>query len=240
MLEGPKLLAEALAAGWPLENVYFDSPESYERFRRLAEQVVGSGASVDVLAEGVLKRVADAVNPQGVLAVAQLRNSDLADLPVSGFVVVCVEVADPGNLGTTLRAAAAAGAEAVVVCESGVDVFNPKTVRASAGALFHVPVVAQVPAAEALRLLGELGFRRVGTVASGGQPYDQVDMTGPTAIVLGSESHGIPSHAADELDVSVSIPMQPRSESLNVAMAGTVMCFEVARQRRVVTIGANG
>jgi TrmH family RNA methyltransferase len=233
-------VAEALLAGWPLEGLYFDSTDSHSRFRDLAERAVKRDVSINVLGEGVFKRVADAVTPQGVLAVAILRNASVADLPDWGFVVVCLDVGDPGNLGTTLRAAAASGAQGVVVCDGAVDVYNPKTVRASAGAIFHVPVVARVPAIEALRRLGDLGYNRVGTVARGGQPYDQVDFTGLTAVVLGGESRGIPPEAAGELDVSVSIPMQPRSESLNVAMAGTVLCFEVARQRRVVTGVANG
>ena len=210
--------------------MYVDSPESLETHGSLCERASSRGAKINVLGDGVLKRVADAVNPQGVLAIAQIANPSLATLAGAGFVLVCVDTADPGNVGTIVRAAAAAGAQAVVVCDGSVDVYNPKTVRASAGAVFHLPVVSRVAAVEALKFLGTLGFRRVGAVARGGEPYDTLDVSASTAIVLGSESHGIPPDVAGELDAAVSIPMGSRSESLNVAMAATVLSFEVARR----------
>ncbi len=210
--------------------MYVDSPQSLQTHGSLCEQASSRGAKIDLLGDGVLKRVADAVNPQGILAVARIANPSLATLADAGLVLVCVDTSDPGNLGTIVRAAAAAGAQAVVVCDGSVDVYNPKTVRASAGAVFHLPVVSRVAALEALKFLGTIGFRRVGAVARGGEPYDTIDVSAPTAIVVGSESHGIPPDVAGELDAAVSIPMASRSESLNVAMAATVLSFEVTRR----------
>ena len=141
------------------------------------------------------------------------------------------EVADPGNAGTLLRSAEAAGCAGVVCC-GGVDPFGPKTVRASAGAVFLVPVVEVAPARHALASVGDAGIRRVGLAAHGGVPLDEVDLVGPVAFVLGSEAHGLPDGLAAALDEVVTIPMAGRSESLNVAMAGTLAVFEAARQRR--------
>lgn len=122
-------------------------------------------------------------------------------------------------------------------CDGSADVFNPKTVRASAGSLFHVPVVAGGDAVEVLRQMGDWGLRRRATVAHGGVPYDAVDLTVPTALVLGNEAHGLPRKVADAVDDAVTIPIAGRSESLNVGMAAAVLCFEAARQRRATRGG---
>src|SRR5207245_10121758 len=107
--------------------------------------------------------------------------------------VGCVGVSDPGNAGTLLRSAEAAGVGAVVCCDGSVDVYNPKTVRASAGALFHVPVVAGGDAVEVLDRIGGWGLRRLGAVPSGGDDYTQLDLVTPTAFVVGNEAHGLPA-----------------------------------------------
>jgi TrmH family RNA methyltransferase len=173
------------------------------------------------------------VTPQPLLAVVPAVDvplSHLLERPVD-LVVVCVDVRDPGNAGTVLRSAEAAGAGGVICCDGSVDVFNPKTVRASAGALFHVPVVAGGDPDEVLDQLGRAGLRRIGTAARGGVPYTDADMTGPVAIVLGNEAHGLSRDLTSRLDGLITIPMAGRAESLNVGMAAAVICFEVARQR---------
>ena len=133
------------------------------------------------------------------------------------------------SAGTLMRSAAAAGAEIIVLGPGSVDAYNPKTVRASAGACFAVRIVEGVPAVEALEALGSAGVQRVGALATGGSAPEALDLARPTALVLGHEVHGL---AADlPLDAMVSVPMDA-AESLNVAMAGTVLLFEAARQRR--------
>jgi TrmH family RNA methyltransferase len=143
-----------------------------------------------------------------------------------GFIVVAAGLADPGNVGTILRSAEAAGAGAVVLTEGTVDAFNPKVVRASAGALFHVPVVADA----AIGDLASLGVPLLGAVAEGGLAYDRAPLDGACALVLGNEAHGLPPELV--LDGFVSIPHRGRVESLNVAMAATILCFEASRRRR--------
>ncbi|MCU1375359.1 MAG: rRNA methylase [Actinomycetia bacterium] len=224
MLEGPKLLAEAVAAGAPLEAVYVADGATVD--------LAGVEVPVRVLQPGVLERVADTMTPQPVLAVCRTFDVPLADVLSSTFVVVCVDLQDPGNAGTILRSAEAAGAGAVVLAGASVDPFNPKAVRASAGSLFHVPVVRGGDAVEVLGQLGHAGLRRLGTAARHGESLDDADLTGPVALVLGNEAHGLPDEVDACLDGHLSIPMVGRSESLNVGMATAVLCFEVARQRR--------
>ena len=218
VIEGAVLLDEAVGAGVPIEAVFVESGTAVPHT---------GGAPVHEVVPGVIGRVASTVTPRPVLAVAP--RCDVALDAVAGrasFAVVLAGVTDPGNVGTILRSAEAAGADAVVLTEGSVDVFNPKVVRASAGALFRVPVVVDVPVASVIHL----GLPLLGAVAAGGMPYDEAPLDRPCALVLGSEAHGLPAGLA--LDGLVSIPHTGRAESLNVAMAATVLCFEVARRRR--------
>ncbi len=236
VLEGAKLLSEAIDAGITLEAVYVDHGAT--GLGELLERALAAGGRVHALQPGVLERVAGTVTPQPVIAVAPWLDVSLDDVIGADLVVVCVDVRDPGNAGTVLRSAEAAGAGAVVFCDGSVDVFNPKTVRASAGSLFHVPVVASGPPDEVLDRLGTAGFRRLGTVARGGTAYDQADLSGRIAVVLGNEAHGLPELLADRLDAGLTIPMAGRSESLNVGMAAAIVCFEALRQRRATGVAS--
>lgn len=221
VVEGPKLLAEAVGAGARIEAVY--APEGVE---------VATDLPVRRLQPGVLERVADTVTPQPLLAVVRRPDTTLDDVAGVTFVVVCVDLQDPGNAGTVLRSAEAAGAGAVLFAGASVDPYNPKAVRASAGSLFHVGVVSGGETVEMLEALGDRGLRRMGTVARSGTPLDDVDLVAPVALVLGNEAHGLPADVEAVLDEQVTVPMVGRSESLNVGMAASVLCFEVARQRR--------
>jgi TrmH family RNA methyltransferase len=187
------------------------------------------------LKEGVLEKVGSTRTPQPVLAVAALPVADRAALDGDGVVVVALAIGDPGNLGTLVRSAEASGAAAILLGPGSVDAYNPKVVRASAGAIFGIPVVDAESegwtAVEALDALGELGRQRLGATASRGVPHTDVDFTRATAIVLGNEAHGIDAAVDARLDGHVQIAMAGPAESLNVAMAGTILCFESARQR---------
>ena len=164
---------------------------------------------------------------------------DMVDVPFNhidigreGPVLVGVGIQDPGNAGTIIRSAAAAGAAAVIFCSGSVDMYNPKTVRSSAGALFQVPVVAGDGAEEVLAELGRRDVNRMAATAAGGRDHTGVDLTAPTALVLGGETNGLPPALLDLVDGQITVPMVPGTESLNVAMAATVLCFEAARQRQ--------
>jgi RNA methyltransferase, TrmH family len=168
--------------------------------------------------------VAVAQQPEVSIAgfVAPVANTD--------FCVVAIDVADPGNLGTLMRTAEASGASGVVVAGDSTDPFSPKAVRASAGSVLRVPLVVERDTSLVLRVLGE----RWTLVATGaeGQPFDEVMFDPCPAILLGSEAHGLSAEMMDAADVVVAIPMAGEVESLNVATAGAVLAFELARRRR--------
>jgi TrmH family RNA methyltransferase len=236
LVEGAKVLGEALRAGVPVESVYLD-PAAGPTERELAERCGALGARVFGLDGGVLARVSDTVTPQPILAVVAAAGRELHRLsldrqPGPPLVVVCAGVRDPGNAGTVVRCAEAVGAEAVISCDGSVDLFNPKTVRASAGTVFHLPVVNGGAPEEVLAELRGRGLALVGAVAHGGEDYLTAELGGPVALVLGNEAHGLAPAVAAATVSQVTIPLVGRAESLNVGTAAAVLCFEVARRRR--------
>ena len=231
MAEGVKLLEEAIAHDADIESVYWSAGAPVE----LLEAALARGVRVFELATGVMDRVADTVTPQPVMTVVRRAEHRLDAFAGSDMVVAMAGVRDPGNAGTVLRAAWAAGAAAVVVCEGSVDPFNPKTVRASAGAVFGLPVVVGGPAAEVLTALRAMGFTRLGAVVDGGADYAGVDLTGRVVVVVGNEAAGLDPATAEAVDLAVTIPMAPGAESLNVGVAAAVICFEASRQRRLAS-----
>jgi TrmH family RNA methyltransferase len=231
VVEGQVLVAAAVQAGADIAEVFVDEAGAD---RDQIEAILGSlpdTASVWSLPSGVLDRVGDAATSQGIVAVVRRRDASWPTAGEASFLVVLDDVADPGNAGTLLRAAAAAGADGAVV-SGGVDVTNPKVVRASAGAIFTLPVVESSSGIEAVSRLRALGYRVVATSVREGEPYDQAELDGPIAVVLGNEAHGVAPEVLTAADATVTIPMAGPTESLNVAMAGTIVCFEVLRRRR--------
>ncbi len=234
VVEGAKALDVALSAGIAIESVYLDGATAGPAERALAGRAIDAGGRVFELEPGVLGRVSQTVTPQPILAVVAKPAADLAALAGRdlSWVVVCADVRDPGNAGTVIRAAEAAGADAAVFCTGSVDPYNPKTVRASAGAVLLLPVVDGGPAASLLAELGRWGLWRWGTAPTGGEDYATAALYRPAALVLGNEAHGLAPDVAGLLDGTLTIPMQGRGESLNVGAAAAVVCFEAARQRR--------
>jgi RNA methyltransferase, TrmH family len=237
--EGAELIRCAFESGHAVESL-FVSPEGAADAgsRRVCDQAGAHGVRVFPLAAGVLERVADTVTPQPVMAILPMLDEPDAGLSVArpaALVVVLVDVRDPGNAGTVLRSADASGVDAVVFAGDAVDPYNPKTVRSSAGSLFHVPIAVwgAPPTSVAVRLAGD-GYRTLGTVVRGGEDYAAVDWSVPTALFLGNESAGLDPGLCASLDGTVAIPMAGRAESLNVGVAAAVMCFEALRQRRAV------
>ena len=225
------MLEAALDRGAELECAYV-GPGADRAFAPLVDRLRALDVPIEVLKEGVLERIGDTVTPQPVLAVASMALADLDDLGAHGPVLVAVTVRDPGNAGTLLRSAEAAGMAGVVFCGNSVDPYAPKVVRSSGGAVFGIPVVEEDDPVKVLDALGRQGRRRLAAVATGGEHLERVDLTGSVAIVVGNEAAGLPPDLASHLDGNVTIPVDPPAESLNVGMAGTVLAFEAARQRR--------
>ena len=237
VMEGEKLLTGALDVGAEVESLFVARASGASgEVGRLMDRAVRAGVRVFELAPGVIERVADTVTPQPVLGVVRTPRAMLEDLVAATFVIVCVDVRDPGNTGAVIRVADAAGADGVVCCDGTADPFNPKTVRASAGSVLHLPVVVGGRPAEVLEALGSRGMRRLAAVAHGGVPHTRIDLESPVVLVLGNEAAGLPAQLRSVVDGRVSVPMAGKAESLNVSMAAAVLCFEVERSRSKVPL----
>lgn len=242
MVEGPVLVADAAGAGLSVEEVFVDEAELA---RADVQEALGRLASADqrtsvfTLAHGLRGHV-DTTTPNAMAAVVRRPRpaprptamSTVGARPFAPLVLVLCDVADPGNVGTLFRVAEAVAARRVVLTGATADPWSPKVVRASAGAVFRVLVEVGGDSRDCLAQLGQQGYRRVGTRPDAARPYDELDLRGPVAVVLGSEAHGLRSHLDGELDHVVTVPMAGRIESLNVAVTGAVLCFEAVRQVR--------
>ena len=237
IVEGPAAVAEAL----PFLHAAYVSPKAAARHAGLVRQLRSAGVSVHAVAEDLLDDVAGTVTPQGLLAVAKLPVGDL-DVVISAasLVVVLHQIRDPGNAGAAIRTADAAGADAVVVTAGSVDPRGSKAVRASAGSLFHLPVVTGQPFEAVAQACKAAGLQLVAAAASGERDIAAVDLTTPTALVFGNEAHGLDGAALAHCDLVARVSMHevPRdgfdgtAESLNLAATVAVVTFEAARQRR--------
>ena len=205
------------------------SPDAPDDLVALAE---ARGADVARVTPRVLEALSDTVTPQGAVAVVGAPPPGLGGLPRSGTLfVVLADVRDPGNAGVLVRSAAASGAAAIVFARGCVDPLAPKVVRAAAGSLFALPVAREVELADCLGALAGRGVRLLGADARG-EPADAADLSGPLALVLGNEAHGLRDDVRARMDALVSVPMPGGTESLNVGIAGSILLFEAVRQRR--------
>ncbi|MEP6758663.1 MAG: TrmH family RNA methyltransferase [Actinomycetota bacterium] len=226
LVEGAQGVREALAESPPaLEVVYVedDLHACALRAREVGVEVVLADAAV-------LARLTSTVTPQGVVGIAPFIDVALDDLAPGGCVSVLHEVRDPGNAGTILRSADAAGTSGVVFTQSSVDVYNPKTIRASAGSVFHLPVVRGVSTGESIERLRARGHRILAMDAQGSEQLYATDLSGPIAFVFGNEAHGLPQEVVSMADATVRVPHAGRAESLNLAAAATVCLFDRARR----------
>lgn len=234
LIDGPGLLGEAVRAGVVVRTVYVEPAALEDPAVRSAGS---AGAVVREVQPGSLAKVLDLVTPQSVVAVADQRPSSLGGILDDAAdrarpVLALVAIQDPGNAGTLVRVAEASGCAGVAMTTGSVDVHNPKTVRATAGALFRMRVVEGIGSDELRSAARGLGVRVWATVAEGGIPIEDADLTGASVLLVGSEAHGLPVELRCAADGELSIPMEGGVESLNAAVAGSLVAFEAARQRR--------
>jgi RNA methyltransferase, TrmH family len=230
LAEGPGAVGEALRAG-AVESLFVLSGAAGG-----ATSAAGSAPSVHEVSEAVMRRLAATVHPQGPVAVCRF-----VDVPLEavgggeGPVVFLHEVRDPGNVGTILRTADAAGAGGVIVSARSVDVYNDKAVRASAGSLFHVPVAREADPSAVAASFRERGSALVAATAEGDLDLYEAKaadlLGGPAVVVFGNEARGLDPAVRDMADATLRIPMRGRAESLNLAAAAAVVLFEAARLR---------
>jgi RNA methyltransferase, TrmH family len=227
LAEGPNLVEAASARG--LVRDVFVTESAAQRFSSLLDTPEWP---VHVVSERAAKALSDTVTPTGLVAVCEMPAAQLEDvLAGSGLVAVAVEFSEPGNAGTLIRIADAMGAAAVILGGHGVDPYNGKCLRASAGSMFSVPVVVAPDAHAAITALRAAGLQVLATTVDGETPLDEAGqlLGKPTAWLFGPESHGLSAELAGEADHRVRIPMSGGAESLNVASAAAICLYQSAQ-----------
>lgn len=233
LLEGPKLIAEAARSGIPIVEVAASPRWTRDaRGARAARELEARGTPIRWLSDEVLESLSELEVSQGVLALARRPQFDEARLyGRSALLLVLVGIQNPGNLGGLLRTAEAAGASGAYLTDGTADPFSWKALRGSMGSAFRLPHLAGLRGEEVLARLRARSVAAIAAVAGAPTRYDQLDLRGPVAFLVGNEGAGLPEQVAQAADARVSIPMHGAAESLNVGVAAGVMLFEAARQR---------
>lgn len=227
LAEGVRLIEDALIANWPFRFVLYGSQLS-ERGRDLVGKLEGLKVDVEQVDDALLASISETETTQGILAVLELPALSSSTLSSLNFLVILDQIRDPGNLGTLMRSAAAAGADAVIIPPETADAFSPKTVRAGMGAHFRLPVYSLGWDEIRSRVAGCAVFM---ADAKGSIPYWEAEFRQPLALIVGGEADGASQSARELAQALVNIPMPGKIESLNAAIAGAILMFEVVRQR---------
>lgn len=227
LAEGPNLVEAALQRGVVLE--VFATASAAERFGDLVAQ-----SPVHLVTERAAKALSDTVTPTGLVAVCAMPETRLTDVLAGKptLLAVPVGISEPGNAGTLIRVAEAMGADAVVLAGHGVDPYNGKCLRASAGSIFSVPVVSEPDVSGVVTQLRDAGLQVLATTLDGDVSLDDVELAVPTAWLFGPEAHGLPVEVVDMATYRVRIPMVGNAESLNVASAAAICLYQSARASR--------
>ena len=235
LLEGPQAAREILGHRPDTVVELFATPTAMERHPDVRDAAAAAGVDVVFTTEAVLAAMADTVTPQGIVAVARQSPTSLRDVFAAGprLVAICEEVRDPGNLGTIIRAADAAGADAVILTGRTVDLYNPKVVRATTGSLFHVPVAVAADLATTVERAHAAGLRVVAADV-GGEDFlvHRQSLADPTAWLFGNEARGLDEDALALADLALRLPIYGAAESLNLATAASVCLYETAFAQR--------
>lgn len=227
VVEGIRLAEEAVKADWPIVSGIYTEGLA-ERGQTLIDELAAKGIDMQLVAEHVMRAASDTEAPQGILLVLELTPQLLPE--TLDFILILDQIRDPGNMGTLLRSAAAAGAQAVILPPDTVDVFSPKVVRAGMGAHFHLPLITQ--SYEQLHAMIEQHQCQLFIAeAEGEKTLYQASFAPPTALAIGGETNGVSAALRALPHIALSIPMPGHAESLNAGVAGSVMLFEVVRQR---------
>ena len=227
VVEGVRLVEEAHKRDWRFEIVLYDKSLS-ERGKLLVDRLASHQVEVEEVSESLMKPLSDTETPPGILAVLKFSN-----FPISNsldFILIPDQIRDPGNLGTLLRSAAAAGVQAVLLPPETTDAFAPKVVRAGMGAHFRLPVRSMTW--EEIGQLTRSANLQMYLADMGGTSCWETDLRRPLALIVGGEAEGASEAARSLADRQISIPMMGQVESLNAGVAGSVLMFEVLRQRR--------
>jgi len=229
LAEGPQACREAALAGKVTE--LFLTQEAFDRYSEIVEVVENSGATITICTATVIEQFSSTVTPQGMTAVVRMWEQNPAEVFKSGakLAVALTAVRDPGNAGSVIRVADAAGVDGVIMSNDSVDLFNPKVVRASVGSLFHLPIATGQDLAETIASARAAGMQVLAADAGGDSLYSEVQLAKPTLWVFGNEAWGIPQDVLALVDQVVSIPIYGQAESLNLATASAVCLYASAQ-----------
>ena len=227
LIEGVRLVEEALSADWPIRFVLFSDGLS-ERGEKLIEKLKSANLDVDDVAGDLLQSVSETETSQGILAVLELTALPFPNFP--NFILIPDQIRDPGNLGTLIRSAAAAGVQAILLPPETTDAFAPKVVRAGMGAHFRLPIHSIEW--DEIEQVCEQASLQVFLADMAGRSCWETDFREPLALIVGGEAEGASEPARKLANTSVSIPMPGKAESLNAGVAGSVLMFEIVRQRK--------
>ncbi|MCK9824062.1 RNA methyltransferase [Nocardioides cavernae] len=228
LADGPKAVEGALSVDGCVVEV-FATPHAAEQYADLL-----GAAAVTLVDDRALASLSDSVSPAGVVAVCRPIDAPLAHVVAAAprLLAICADVRDPGNAGTVIRTADAAGADGVVLAGQSVDAYNAKTVRASVGSLFHLPLAVEPDPAAAVRAAQERGLTVLAADGGGEVDLFDADLSGPTAWLFGNEAWGLPEELAALADHRIAIPIHGRAESLNLSTAAAVCLYASARAQR--------
>ena len=230
LAEGLRTAVEAVAYK-AVETLFYVATDD-DRTMRLLEDAAMQNIKLVCVNENVMKKIADTETPQGIIAVCKMRQSKLETLLASGKMLLVLDrVGDPGNIGTMLRTADAAGIGGLVLLKGCADIYAPKTVRSSMGSLFHIPVLSGVSEQEFVSAAKKAGYDLLVTCLDGADNLYKADLSGRIAFVMGNEAGGVSETLLEKADKRVYIPMAGRAESLNVAMAAGIVMFEALRRK---------
>jgi TrmH family RNA methyltransferase len=237
LIEGVRLVRHALGRGWPLRDVILDLRETGRaEIEALISEAEARGVRVTGLDADLFDALAETVHTQGCLAVAEM--PETAPRPLKGSLFLALDqIRDPGNLGTILRTADAAGVSGVYLSKGCVEPFNDKVVRATMGSLFDIPMILTESLQETLALKRQEGFEIAAAVLEDSVDYTLVSLDKPVVLVVGNEAEGISDPVLAEATLRISIPIRGGAESLNAAVAAAVLTYEAVRQRKVRSLG---
>jgi TrmH family RNA methyltransferase len=228
-IEGTRFVSEALK--FSKEIRYLVVSESFSNGEQM-KQIEGSFQNIYQVPDSLFRELSDTQTPQGILAVMGIKYNRLDEAELSGGLLVILDsIKDPGNMGTIIRTADAAGCTGIIVPEGCVDIYNPKVLRSTMGSIFHLPVFRCENISQALETAKNKGFKLCASHLEGAVSIYEADLSGSTALVIGSEAEGICRETIDKADLLIKIPMEGKAESLNASVAAGIMIFEAMRQR---------
>lgn len=235
IIEGTRSTEEILDSGWDILRAFVDFSIDSDRVKKIADTLQAIGVIIFEVTPEVMRRLSDTDTPQGILVVVRKKKYELNDFnkKSEGLLLVLDEVRDPGNLGTMIRTADAAGIAGIILLEGCTDVFAPKAVRSAMGSLFHLPIINDQNKEDFIRWCRDNNWSLWSSSLEGGNSIYNEALTERTAIVIGNEAQGVSAKILSASEKLIYIPMPGSAESLNAAIAAGIILFECVRQKLV-------